>query len=227
MLPRSRLIPFLSISAHRSDVTRPGWRQPAARRYGSAHCCLQPPAPSPSCCWLSLDILFCTIVIYLCSVDTCAHVSTRSRESRRVGFQLCITTIAFRYELCGREVCVCLLCVVRDFNACIRHMQQFEEALKADDATFMGDLSEVPNSPVVGPRHLTPPPPGQRVRKVSALSDFAPVNLKVKRYGLIIHSLLSRMPKTRLDANGRRGRPTRAASGSTFSYDGRYWYARS
>ena len=119
----------------------------------------------------------------------------------------------------------CVLCA--NLTLYIRHMQQFEEALRADDATFMGDLSEVPNSPVVGPRHLTPPPPGQRVRKVSALSDFAPVNLKVKRYGLIIHSLLSRMPKTRLDANGRRDRPTRAASGSTFSYDGRYWYAGS
>ncbi len=40
--------------------------------------------------------------------------------------------------------------------------------------------TEVPNSPVFGPQHAVPPY-GQRVRKVSALSDFAPVNLKVKR----------------------------------------------
>lgn len=62
-------------------------------------------------------------------------------------------------------------------------MKQFEEALKADDATYVGD-TEAPNSPIVGPQHLTPPLLGQRIRKVSALSDFAPVNLKVKRYVL-------------------------------------------
>ena len=58
-------------------------------------------------------------------------------------------------------------------------MQQFEEALRADDSTYLGDTGP-PNSPVVGPQHLAPL--GQRVRKVSALSDFAPVNLKVKRW---------------------------------------------
>ncbi|KAI0774283.1 acyl transferase/acyl hydrolase/lysophospholipase [Fomes fomentarius] len=60
-----------------------------------------------------------------------------------------------------------------------RHMEQFCESLKADDTTLLSDLNtEAPNSPVVGPQQL---PFGQRVRKVSALSDFAPVNLKVKK----------------------------------------------
>ncbi|TFK91801.1 patatin-domain-containing protein [Polyporus arcularius HHB13444] len=62
-----------------------------------------------------------------------------------------------------------------------RHLQQFEEALKSDDNAMLSDFNtEVPNSPVFGPQHAVPPY-GQRVRKVSALSDFAPVNLKVKR----------------------------------------------
>ncbi|KAH9899860.1 patatin-domain-containing protein [Cubamyces lactineus] len=62
-----------------------------------------------------------------------------------------------------------------------RHMQQFAEALKADDSALLSDFTEVPNSPVVGPQQLGNTSFGQRVRKVSALSDFAPVNLKVKR----------------------------------------------
>ncbi|KAI0650734.1 patatin-domain-containing protein [Trametes meyenii] len=60
-------------------------------------------------------------------------------------------------------------------------MQQFAEALRADDTVLLSDFTEVPNSPVVGPQYLGNPSSGQRVRKVSALSDFAPVNLKVKR----------------------------------------------
>ncbi|EIW61949.1 patatin-domain-containing protein [Trametes versicolor FP-101664 SS1] len=62
-----------------------------------------------------------------------------------------------------------------------KHMQQFEEALRADDSAILSDFNEAPNSPVVGPQHFGTPSFGQRVRKVSALSDFAPVNLKVKR----------------------------------------------
>ncbi|EJF61243.1 patatin-domain-containing protein [Dichomitus squalens LYAD-421 SS1] len=61
-----------------------------------------------------------------------------------------------------------------------RHMQQFEEALKVDDTAMLSDFTEVPNSPVISPQQLSLPH-GQRVRKVSALSDFAPVNLKVRR----------------------------------------------
>ncbi|KAI0723314.1 patatin-domain-containing protein [Earliella scabrosa] len=62
-----------------------------------------------------------------------------------------------------------------------RHLQQFCEALNADDTAMLSDFTEVPNSPVIGPQQLAFPPHGHRVRKVSALSDFAPVNLKVKK----------------------------------------------
>ncbi|KAI9001002.1 patatin-domain-containing protein [Trametes punicea] len=62
-----------------------------------------------------------------------------------------------------------------------RHMRQFLEALRADDSALLSDFTENPSSPVIGPQQLGNPPNGQRVRKVSALSDFAPVNLKVKR----------------------------------------------
>ena len=71
-----------------------------------------------------------------------------------------------------------------------RHMQQFEEALKADETSMLSDFTEAPNSPVVGPQQLSLPPQSQRVRKVSALSDFAPVNLKVRKYVATVHPLL-------------------------------------
>ncbi|KAF5369923.1 hypothetical protein D9758_001017 [Tetrapyrgos nigripes] len=53
------------------------------------------------------------------------------------------------------------------------HIQAFAEALNADEFPF-GEVASplTPGSPVVG---------SVRVRKVSALSDFAPVNLRVKR----------------------------------------------
>ncbi|KAI0750813.1 patatin-domain-containing protein [Daedaleopsis nitida] len=67
-------------------------------------------------------------------------------------------------------------------NAGPRHMQQFAEALRADDSAMLGDFTDVPNSPVISPQRLPSSPMlGQRVRKVSALSDFAPVNLKVHK----------------------------------------------
>ena len=66
-----------------------------------------------------------------------------------------------------------------------RHLQQFCEALNADDTAMLSDFTEVPNSPVIGPQQLAFPPHGHRVRKVSALSDFAPVNLKVKKCVLL------------------------------------------
>jgi hypothetical protein len=57
----------------------------------------------------------------------------------------------------------------------LRHIQAFAEALMADEFTGF-DSNEMspagPNSPLSQ---------NTRVRKVSALSDFAPVNLKVKR----------------------------------------------
>lgn len=64
-----------------------------------------------------------------------------------------------------------------------RHMQQFADALKSDDSALLSDFTEAPNSPAVDPQHLNfgNVPNGPRVRKISALSDFAPVNLRVKR----------------------------------------------
>ncbi|KAI0638196.1 patatin-domain-containing protein [Trametes polyzona] len=63
-----------------------------------------------------------------------------------------------------------------------KHMQQFAEALRSDDSALLSDFNtEVTDSPVVGPQHLGSLSNAQRVRKVSALSDFAPVNLKVKK----------------------------------------------
>ncbi|KAH9853463.1 patatin-domain-containing protein [Lenzites betulinus] len=64
-----------------------------------------------------------------------------------------------------------------------KHMQQFAEALKSDDSALLSDFTEAPNSPAVDPQHLNfgNVPNGPRVRKISALSDFAPVNVKVKR----------------------------------------------
>uniref|UniRef100_A0A0W0FJR1 Patatin-like phospholipase domain-containing protein n=1 Tax=Moniliophthora roreri TaxID=221103 RepID=A0A0W0FJR1_MONRR len=58
------------------------------------------------------------------------------------------------------------------------HIQAFREALHTDEY-FPGDLA---NSPGPVPQSPTLPPASSiRVKKVSALSDFAPVNLRVKR----------------------------------------------
>jgi len=58
-------------------------------------------------------------------------------------------------------------------------MKAFEDALMADDRSiidYLGSSPSMPGSPI------TPQPPGTaRIRKVSAMSDFAPVNIKVKR----------------------------------------------
>jgi hypothetical protein len=55
-----------------------------------------------------------------------------------------------------------------------RHIEAFANALQAEDIhEDNGELGRAsPNSPILSPR----------VRKVSALSDFAPVNLKVRRH---------------------------------------------
>lgn len=62
-------------------------------------------------------------------------------------------------------------------------MRIFEEALKADEYSSLTEQSDAtaPSSPLVGP---STPFGSHRVRKVSALSDFAPVNQRVKRYEL-------------------------------------------
>ncbi|KAF8655297.1 hypothetical protein AX16_003196 [Volvariella volvacea WC 439] len=57
------------------------------------------------------------------------------------------------------------------------HIQAFADALQADD--FVHEpLTDPAGSPTVP---TTPLPPGSRIRKVSALSDFAPINLRVRR----------------------------------------------
>lgn len=60
-----------------------------------------------------------------------------------------------------------------------RHIEAFANALGADEVSYENQdvLSPtVPGSPL-SPVLVTP----MRVQKVSALSDFAPVNMKVKR----------------------------------------------
>lgn len=59
----------------------------------------------------------------------------------------------------------------------------------ADDRSIVdysaSSPSSIPGSPI------TPQPTGTaRIRKVSAMSDFAPVNIKVKRFVAIIFELL-------------------------------------
>lgn len=57
-----------------------------------------------------------------------------------------------------------------------RHIQAFSDALGADE--LLNDHQGYTSSPNIPG---TPVSPAPRVRKVSALSDFAPVNLRVKR----------------------------------------------
>ena len=53
-----------------------------------------------------------------------------------------------------------------------RHIEAFANALQAEEIHDNNDNQASPSSPTLSPR----------VRKVSALSDFAPVNLKVRRH---------------------------------------------
>ncbi|KAI0081781.1 patatin-domain-containing protein [Panus rudis PR-1116 ss-1] len=67
------------------------------------------------------------------------------------------------------------------------HIKAFEEALQADDLPpelqeGFGNGTDSPVSPGGGGTHT---PSGHRVRKVSALSDFAPVNVRVNRYAIL------------------------------------------
>ena len=59
--------------------------------------------------------------------------------------------------------------------AALRHMETYARFLSMTDGEINEtvSLSMQPDTSLSGPR---------RVRKVSALSDFAPVNLKVRRY---------------------------------------------
>jgi len=73
-------------------------------------------------------------------------------------------------------------------------MQAFEEALMADDRSIVDyppSGSSIPGSPVV-----SQPTGTARIRKVSAMSDFAPVNIKVKRFVSVILELLCSSSET-------------------------------
>lgn len=65
-------------------------------------------------------------------------------------------------------------------------MEAFAHALQLDETYFdlHGDVSspQIPGTPVSHSNH-------PRIRKVSALSDFAPINLKVKRYATSFYHL--------------------------------------
>jgi len=63
-------------------------------------------------------------------------------------------------------------------NGIRSHIEAFAHALNLDEAYFdhHGNTSSSPQIPG------TPVSNFPRIRKVSALSDFAPINLKVKRY---------------------------------------------
>ena len=61
---------------------------------------------------------------------------------------------------------------VYSFAKFISHIDAFKAALQLDEHDHFGAASN-PGTPV---------PLSPRIRKVSALSDFAPINLKVKRY---------------------------------------------
>ena len=60
-----------------------------------------------------------------------------------------------------------------------RHMRAFAQALNSDENSGASD--EVPSPQLLASPTLGAYPGGHRVRKVSALSDFAPVNQRVKR----------------------------------------------
>ncbi|KAG8834874.1 hypothetical protein FRC17_006619 [Serendipita sp. 399] len=67
------------------------------------------------------------------------------------------------------------------------HIATFAAALKAEEDVSDQDASGA-NSPIVPPTPRTHP----RVRKISALSDFAPIQQKVKRSGSFAESIIGR-----------------------------------
>lgn len=94
-------------------------------------------------------------------------------------------------------------------------MRAFEEALNAD---VTGPSQ--PGSPTVSQSNGT-----TRIRKVSAMSDFAPVNIKVNRCAAIVFLLAVVLTPRR---DGRKGQdcPIRNKSGCLSSYAGRSWSVR-
>lgn len=96
-------------------------------------------------------------------------------------------------------------------------MRAFELALNTDENAGLSDGVPSPSilaSPQVGAYGA----PGQRVRKVSALSDFAPVNQRVRRY--VTLPLLSR--QTSLIDHIRRHRK-KMGNGKKLNTKGQEW----
>jgi hypothetical protein len=92
----------------------------------------------------------------------------------------------------------------------------------ADDRSivdYAASSPSIPGSP------LTPHPSGTaRIRKVSAMSDFAPVNIKVKRF-VFRHSKIALLLTIHHNPDGEGGQvhQLRNKSGRLSFYDGRCW----
>jgi hypothetical protein len=103
-------------------------------------------------------------------------------------------------------------------------MKAFEEALMADDRSIVDYLASSPSMPG---SPIAPQPPGSaRIRKVSAMSDFAPVNIKVKRF-VLHHSevaLCSLRYTTKPGGDGGQVHRLRNKSGRSYFCGGRCWY---
>ena len=100
------------------------------------------------------------------------------------------------------------------------HMEAFAHALQLDETYFdlHGDTSspQIPGSPIGSAYH-------PRIQKVSALSDFAPINLKVKRYvPFFAHIKHQWLHRDLLGAVGRRNIMTNEVTISFFFYVGHY-----
>lgn len=66
-----------------------------------------------------------------------------------------------------------------------RHIQVFADALRAEEGAIFHESPEAITPAGHGAAAGSSTPTGRRVRKVSALSDFAPVNVRVSRYVLV------------------------------------------
>lgn len=68
-----------------------------------------------------------------------------------------------------------------------RHIEAFANALQAED--IHDEVESSYSQHHHNRQSSTPQSPQARVRKVSALSDFAPVNLKVRRYVIAVNNI--------------------------------------
>jgi hypothetical protein len=100
------------------------------------------------------------------------------------------------------------------------HIEAFAHALKLDEAYFdhHGDTSspQIPGTPVSS---------FPRILKVSALSDFAPINLKVKRYTsqLPLNSISRFFKNSELLGAGKKPNRINGVITYLFFYAGPYW----